>query len=80
MESRVKCMECGKEYEVPCYEALHHEHNRWELIGDEMVVRIVDPERTIIIAVCKKCGFKWNRNAHHPPVVCARCKSYDWNK
>ena len=31
MGSKIKCMECGKEYGVPCYGAQFHEHNRWEM-------------------------------------------------
>ena len=38
--NKVKCMVCGKEYEVPCYEAQFHEHNLWELIGGNPTMKL----------------------------------------
>jgi len=32
---KVRCMICNKEYTVPCYEAIYHEHNLWELVGED---------------------------------------------
>jgi predicted Zn-ribbon and HTH transcriptional regulator len=29
--------------------------------------------------VCNKCGHKWDARKKNP-VVCPRCKRYDWNK
>lgn len=28
---------------------------------------------------CKNCGHRWYPKAERLPVVCPRCKSYDWN-
>ena len=39
----VKCMECGKKYEIPCYDAQFHEHNRWELTGGDPMMMQEEP-------------------------------------
>jgi predicted Zn-ribbon and HTH transcriptional regulator len=29
---------------------------------------------------CEKCGHQWQQRGATRPVVCPRCKNYNWNK
>jgi predicted Zn-ribbon and HTH transcriptional regulator len=28
---------------------------------------------------CRLCGYKWSQRTDRTPIVCTRCKSYNWN-
>ena len=56
MASKIKCMECGKEYEVPCYMAQFHKHNRWELMATRILVK--DPKRGVHTIIVKDLTSK----------------------
>lgn len=28
---------------------------------------------------CSKCGHEWVQRTDHLPIVCPKCKHYDWN-